>query len=138
MLSVVRGFLLQQSREDTTPATRATMALLRQARHARRRPSPEYLQRTQGLEAPMHIIWFLLFGLIVGALARFIVPGREPGGWVISMMLGVGGALVGGYFGRVVGLYEEGQPTGFIMSLLGAISLVVVYQALNSRRSRAA
>ena len=86
----------------------------------------------------MHLVIFLLFGLIVGALARFIVPGREPGGWIISMLLGVGGAIVGGYFGRVVGLYREGQPAGFIMSLLAAISLVFVYQMLTSHRGRTA
>lgn len=86
----------------------------------------------------MHLIVFMVFGLIVGAIARFIVPGREPGGWVITMLLGMGGAVVGGYFGRVVGLYEEGQPAGFVMSLLAAISLVVVYQALSSHRTRTA
>jgi uncharacterized membrane protein YeaQ/YmgE (transglycosylase-associated protein family) len=86
----------------------------------------------------MHILWFLLFGLVVGTLARFIVPGREPGGWIISMMLGVGGAIVGGYFGRVVGLYREGQPAGFVMSLLAAISMVVVYKALIGHRNRTA
>ncbi len=84
----------------------------------------------------MHILFFLLFGLIVGTLARFLVPGREPGGWVISMLIGIGGAMVGGYFGRVVGLYQEGQPAGFVMSLLAAISMVVVYKALIGRRSR--
>jgi uncharacterized membrane protein YeaQ/YmgE (transglycosylase-associated protein family) len=90
------------------------------------------------LSATMHLIVFLVFGLIVGALARVIVPGREPGGWIITMMLGVGGAIVGGYFGRVVGLYDEGQPAGFVMSLLAAISLVVVYQAISSRRTSTA
>jgi uncharacterized membrane protein YeaQ/YmgE (transglycosylase-associated protein family) len=86
----------------------------------------------------MHILWFLLFGLVVGTLARFIVPGREPGGWVISMAIGVGGAIVGGYVGRVVGLYREGQPAGFVMALLAAISMVVVYKALIGRRDRTA
>jgi uncharacterized membrane protein YeaQ/YmgE (transglycosylase-associated protein family) len=86
----------------------------------------------------MHLLLFLLFGLVVGALARFLVPGREPGGWVISLMLGVGGAIVGGYFGRVVGLYREGQPAGFIVSLLASMSLVIVYQALTRRRNRVA
>jgi uncharacterized membrane protein YeaQ/YmgE (transglycosylase-associated protein family) len=80
---------------------------------------------------------FLLFGLVVGALARFLVPGREPGGWIITLMLGVGGAIVGGYFGRVIGLYREGEPAGFIVSLLASISLVVVYKAFMTRRSRA-
>ncbi|HEY8087096.1 MAG TPA: GlsB/YeaQ/YmgE family stress response membrane protein [Polyangiaceae bacterium] len=85
----------------------------------------------------MHLFVFLLFGLVVGALARFLVPGREPGGWIITLMLGVGGAIVGGYFGRVIGLYREGEPAGFIVSLLASISLVVVYKAFMTRRSRA-
>ena len=82
----------------------------------------------------MHIILFLLFGLVVGALARWIVPGREPGGWVVSMLLGVGGSLVGGFFGRLVGLYREGQPAGFVMSLLGAVALVAVYHVATTGR----
>jgi uncharacterized membrane protein YeaQ/YmgE (transglycosylase-associated protein family) len=83
----------------------------------------------------VHIVWFLLFGLVVGAIARFVVPGREPGGWVVSMVIGVGGAMVGGFFGRVVGLYREGEPAGFIMSLFGAVALVVLYQAFAGRRA---
>ena len=82
----------------------------------------------------MHILVFLLFGLVVGVLARIIVPGKEPGGWVVSMMFGVGGAVLGGYFGRVLGLYREGQPAGFLMALVGAIALVAVYHAVTSRR----
>jgi uncharacterized membrane protein YeaQ/YmgE (transglycosylase-associated protein family) len=82
----------------------------------------------------MHIILFLLFGLVVGVLARLIVPGRERGGWVVSMLLGVGGSLFGGFFGRIVGLYREAQPAGFVMSLLGAIALVAVYHAIATGR----
>jgi uncharacterized membrane protein YeaQ/YmgE (transglycosylase-associated protein family) len=84
------------------------------------------------------IILFLVFGLVVGALARFIVPGREPGGWVVSLLLGVGGSLFGALIGRAVGIYGEGQTTGgFFMSLLGAILLVAGYHALTSRRAPA-
>ena len=86
----------------------------------------------------MSVLWFLLFGLVVGAVARFVVPGREPRGWVVSMMIGAGGAMLGGYFGRVIGLYREGEPTGFIVSLLAAMVLVVVYQSFASRRDRRA
>lgn len=82
----------------------------------------------------MHILMFLLFGLVVGAIARWIVPGREPGGWVVSMLLGIGGAFLGGFFGRVVGLYREGQPAGFVMSLVGAVVLVAVYHSVTARR----
>ncbi len=86
----------------------------------------------------MHVILFLLFGLVVGAIARAIVPGRDPGGWLVSMLLGVGGAIVGAYFGRLAGLYREGEPAGFVMSLIGAIVLVGVYHAIVSARGGAA
>ena len=81
----------------------------------------------------MHVLLFLLFGLIVGALARLIVPGKEPGGWIVSMILGVLGAFLGGIVGRAVGWYHEGQSAGFFVSLLGAIVLVVVYHAIVRR-----
>jgi uncharacterized membrane protein YeaQ/YmgE (transglycosylase-associated protein family) len=83
----------------------------------------------------MSLILFLVFGLIVGALARLIVPGREPGGWVISMLIGIVGSFVGGFLGRALGLYREGEPAGFLMSLLGAVLLVVAYHALTRRRA---
>ena len=83
----------------------------------------------------MHLVMFLIFGLIVGALARFLVPGREPGGWGISMIIGVVGSFLGGFMGRLLGLYQEGQPAGFVMSLLGAIVLVIGYHALSHRRA---
>ncbi len=85
----------------------------------------------------MHFILFLIFGLVVGALARLIVPGREPGGWVVSMLLGVVGSFAGGMLGRALGMYQEGEPAGFVMSLIGAIILVVGYHAIASRRTRA-
>jgi uncharacterized membrane protein YeaQ/YmgE (transglycosylase-associated protein family) len=86
----------------------------------------------------MHLIVFLLFGLVVGAIARRIVPERESGGWVVSMVLGAAGALLGGFFGRLVGLDGEGQPAGFVMSLVGAVTLVAVYHwvAAGRRLSR--
>ncbi|HKQ67869.1 MAG TPA: GlsB/YeaQ/YmgE family stress response membrane protein, partial [Polyangiaceae bacterium] len=69
----------------------------------------------------MNLILFLVFGLIVGALARLIVPGREPGGWLTSLAIGVAGAFLGGFLGRTFGLYQSGETTGgFVMSLIGA------------------
>ncbi|WP_394822214.1 GlsB/YeaQ/YmgE family stress response membrane protein [Pendulispora albinea] len=82
----------------------------------------------------MHFILFLLFGLVVGVLARLIVPGREPGGWIISILLGIAGSFVGGLLGRLVGLYREGESAGFVMSLIGAVLLVVGYHAIARRR----
>lgn len=85
----------------------------------------------------MHILLFIVFGLIVGALARFLVPGKEPGGWVVSILIGIVGSFVGGFLGRVAGFYQEGEPAGFFMSLLGAVLLVGLYHAVRSRRALA-
>jgi uncharacterized membrane protein YeaQ/YmgE (transglycosylase-associated protein family) len=83
----------------------------------------------------MHTILFLIFGLIVGAVARFLVPGREPGGWIVSTLLGVAGSFTGAFLGRELGLYRTGEPAGFVMALFGAILLVVLYHAATRRRS---
>jgi uncharacterized membrane protein YeaQ/YmgE (transglycosylase-associated protein family) len=82
----------------------------------------------------MHLLAFLLFGLVIGAIARLIVPGREPGGWIVSMLLGVGGAFLGGFLGRALGLYQYGEAAGWVMSLLGAVILVAIYHAIAVRR----
>ena len=85
----------------------------------------------------MHLILFLLFGLVVGVIARFIVPGREPGGWVVSMLIGVAGSFVRGFLGSALHLYRDGEPAGFLMSLPGAVLLVVAYHAVMHRRATA-
>jgi uncharacterized membrane protein YeaQ/YmgE (transglycosylase-associated protein family) len=83
----------------------------------------------------MNLILFLIFGLVVGALARLIVPGREPGGWLVSMVLGVAGAFLGGLIGRALGLYSSNVTRGgFFMSLVGAIIVVAIYHAVSRRR----
>lgn len=83
----------------------------------------------------MSILLWILFGLVVGVIAKLLTPGRDPGGFVITTLLGIAGALVGGFIGRVVGLYPSYQSTGgFFMSILGAVLVLLVYHAL-SRRS---
>lgn len=84
----------------------------------------------------MHLLFFLLFGLVVGAIARLLVPGREGGGWLTSMMIGVLGSFLGGFAGRLVG-FSDGRPAGFVLSLLGAIVLVIAYHAIGRRRASA-
>jgi uncharacterized membrane protein YeaQ/YmgE (transglycosylase-associated protein family) len=85
----------------------------------------------------MHLILFLIFGLIVGAIARLIVPGHEPGGWLVSMAIGVIGAYLGGFVGRALGLYPSYQSTGgWISSLIGAIVVAAIYHAVVARRAR--
>lgn len=83
----------------------------------------------------MDILYFLLFGLIVGAVARFLVSGSESGGWITSIIIGIAGSFVGAFLGRSFGLYRSGEVAGFLMSLLGAVVLLVGYHALlGSRR----
>ena len=79
----------------------------------------------------------LVFGLIVGALARVIVPGKDPDGWVISMVLGVVGSFVGTFLGRALSIYREGESAGFVVSLLGAVIVVAAYHAIAHRRALA-
>jgi uncharacterized membrane protein YeaQ/YmgE (transglycosylase-associated protein family) len=80
-------------------------------------------------------IWMLLIGLVVGALAKLIMPGKDPGGIFITMLIGVAGALVAGFIGRLLGLYASGQRAGFIMSTLGAILLLALYRLIRHPHS---
>jgi uncharacterized membrane protein YeaQ/YmgE (transglycosylase-associated protein family) len=81
----------------------------------------------------LHIIWEAIIGLIVGALAKLVMPGKDPGGIWITMLLGVAGSLVATYLGRVIGLYQEGQSAGFIMSILGAVLLLAIYRMIKGK-----
>ena len=80
------------------------------------------------------ILGMILFGLVVGAVAKFLMPGNDPGGIIVTMLLGIVGAVVGGWLGRAMGMYGPGDPAGFLMSLVGAIGLLVLYRALAGRR----
>jgi uncharacterized membrane protein YeaQ/YmgE (transglycosylase-associated protein family) len=83
----------------------------------------------------MHILWMLIIGLIVGALAKFIMPGRDPGGIIVTILLGIAGSFVAGFLGRAMGWYHEGEPAGFIASLIGAILLLVIYRLATRGRT---
>jgi uncharacterized membrane protein YeaQ/YmgE (transglycosylase-associated protein family) len=79
-------------------------------------------------ENQLHLIWTLIIGLIVGAVAKLLMPGKDPGGIFITIILGIAGAFVGTFIGQALGLYREGQSAGFIMSVLGAIILLAIYR----------
>jgi uncharacterized membrane protein YeaQ/YmgE (transglycosylase-associated protein family) len=81
----------------------------------------------------MHWLWVALIGLIVGALAKLIMPGKDPGGFIVTMLLGIAGSLVATWLGRVVGWYQEGQSAGFIMSIVGALILLAIYHFARRR-----
>ena len=83
----------------------------------------------------MGILGWILFGLIVGALAKLVMPGRDPGGIIVTMLLGIAGAVLGGFVGRALGLYGEGEAAGFLMSFLGAVILLALYRAMVKRRT---
>ena len=75
----------------------------------------------------------IVVGLIVGALAKLIMPGRDPGGIIVTILLGIAGSVVAGLVGRAVGWYSEGQPAGFIASIIGAIILLAIYRLIIGR-----
>jgi uncharacterized membrane protein YeaQ/YmgE (transglycosylase-associated protein family) len=81
------------------------------------------------------IIGWIIFGAIVGLIAKLLHPGRDPGGFVITILLGIAGSLLGGFVGRAIGLYRAGEGAGLIMSVLGAIFLLVVYRIAIGRRT---
>jgi uncharacterized membrane protein YeaQ/YmgE (transglycosylase-associated protein family) len=81
----------------------------------------------------LHLLWMCLIGLVAGAIAKLIMPGQDPGGIVITMLLGIAGSLLAGFLGRVMGWYEAGQGAGLIMSVAGAILLLVVYRLVKRK-----
>lgn len=81
----------------------------------------------------MHWLWVVLIGLVVGAVAKLLMPGKDPGGFIVTALLGIAGSLVGTWLGRVVGWYREGQSAGFIMSVIGAVILLAIYHAVRRR-----
>ena len=85
----------------------------------------------------MHIIGWILFGLVVGIVAKFLMPGRDPGGFVITAILGIVGGIVGGFLGRAMGWYRDGDAVGFFMAVLGAVIVLAVYRLTVGRTARA-
>jgi uncharacterized membrane protein YeaQ/YmgE (transglycosylase-associated protein family) len=76
----------------------------------------------------MGVIAWILFGLVVGVIAKLLMPGRDPGGFIVTILLGVAGALIGGFIGRAMGLYAAGEGAGWLMSILGAVILLFLYR----------
>ena len=79
------------------------------------------------------IVGWILFGLVVGAIAKLIMPGRDPGGIIVTMLLGIVGAVLGGFIGRALGFYGPQQAAGWLMSIVGAIVVLMIYRLLVRR-----
>lgn len=82
----------------------------------------------------MGILTWILFGLVVGIIAKLLMPGRDPGGFIVTILLGIAGALLGGFIGRAMGFYGPNEGAGWLISILGAILLLVLYRMMVRRR----
>ena len=83
----------------------------------------------------MSLIWTLIIGVVVGAIAKLLMPGKDPGGFWITMVLGIAGAFVGTFLGRSLGLYGADQSAGFIASIVGAVVLLGIYRLFTRRKA---
>ena len=83
------------------------------------------------------LLWECIIGLVVGAVAKLLMPGKDPGGVWITMALGILGSIVATYLGRVIGWYKEGQSAGFVMSVIGAIVLLTIYRFIRGKKASA-
>ena len=82
----------------------------------------------------LDLIWIILIGAVVGALAKFVMPGSDPGGFFVTALLGMGGALAATFLGRFIGLYGPGQGAGFLASVIGAIVVLIIYRSVRRRQ----
>ena len=83
----------------------------------------------------MDILWTLIIGLIVGAVAKFLMPGKDPGGIIITILIGIAGSFIGTYLGQALHLYGRGDVAGFIGSVVGAMILLFLYRLITGRRN---
>jgi uncharacterized membrane protein YeaQ/YmgE (transglycosylase-associated protein family) len=83
----------------------------------------------------LSILGWILFGLIAGVIAKLIMPGKDPGGFIVTILLGIAGAFLGGFLGQAMGLYGEGETAGIFMAILGAILLLAIYRVVVGRRT---
>ena len=83
------------------------------------------------------MLYTLLIGLLAGAAAKFLTPGKDPGGWIITILLGIAGSFVGTFLGRSIGHYQDGQAAGFIASTIGAVVLLLVYRLFTKGKTAA-
>lgn len=122
---VVTGWLAQQLEIGCSTLARRSLGNALTGRRAPRKGKT------------MHIIWSLIVGLVVGAIAKLLMPGKDPGGFIVTALLGIAGAMVAGFIGRALGLYHEGDVgPGVIASIIGAMLLLGIYRLATGRRRR--
>jgi uncharacterized membrane protein YeaQ/YmgE (transglycosylase-associated protein family) len=77
----------------------------------------------------MSILWMIIIGFVIGLVARALMPGRDPAGFIMTVVLGIVGSLISGYLGQALGLYSAGEPAGFLASVVGAMVVLFIYRA---------
>lgn len=82
------------------------------------------------------MIYTLIIGLFIGVLAKFLMPGRDPGGFIMTIILGIAGSIFAGWGGELLGFYSKGEPVSFIASVIGAMILLFIYRQISGRRSK--
>ena len=83
----------------------------------------------------MGIIWTLLIGLVVGFIARAVMPGDQKFGWIMTAVLGVAGSFLASFVGKAMGMYADGSPAGWIASVIGAVVLLIIYGMVQKKSS---
>ena len=114
--------------------TRGSTAVDRSQRPPGKNPNVQQAIQVR-IHRTMGIISAIIIGLIVGAIARFLMPGKDPGGWIITILIGLAGSFIGTYLGQAVGLYRTGEPAGIIGSIVGAMILLLLYRLVVKRRT---
>lgn len=82
----------------------------------------------------MHLIWTIIIGFVAGAIAKLIMPGKDPGGFIITTLIGIAGALLATYLGHLIGWYKAGQGAGFIGAIVGSIILLLIYRLIRKKK----
>ena len=83
----------------------------------------------------MHLIWTIIIGFVAGAIAKLIMPGKDPGGFIITTLIGIAGALIATYLGHLIGWYKAGQGAGFIGAIVGSIILLLIYRLIRKKKA---
>ena len=81
------------------------------------------------------VIGWIVIGLLAGGIAKLLMPGKDPGGCIVTILLGIAGALLAGYLGKAVGWYKDGEAAGFVAAIVGAFILLLIYRLISGRRA---
>jgi uncharacterized membrane protein YeaQ/YmgE (transglycosylase-associated protein family) len=97
---------------------------------------PPFKRGANRKEISMHLLWSLIIGLVVGIIAKALMPGKDPGGFIVTMLLGVAGSVIAGLLGGALGIYHRGDTgPGIIASVIGSVILLAIYRAVVGRRA---